>query len=193
MKHYNIPIFVSHFGCPNDCVFCNQRKINGRETDITIEDIKDTIESYLKTLPKKSKKEVAFFGGTFTGISRGLQEEYLKVVNRYIVNGDVDGIRLSTRPDYIDEEIVQMLKRYGVTTIELGVQSFDEYVLKKSARYYPIETVERASKLIQKYEIDLGIQLMIGLPGATDESDFQTALKIDIAAGVFLIALIVLA
>lgn len=177
MKHYNIPIFISHFGCPNDCVFCNQKKINGRETDITVEDIKNTIETYLKTLPKKSKKEVAFFGGTFTGISIKLQEEYLSVVYEYIKNGEIDGIRLSTRPDYIDKKIVDMLKRYGVTTVELGVQSLDEKVLIKTHRFYPMEKVYEASKLIKEAGIKLGIQLMLGLPGSTDESDFISAVK----------------
>lgn len=177
MKHYNIPIFISHFGCPNDCVFCNQKKINGRETDVTTEDIKNIIETYLKTLPKKSKKEVAFFGGTFTGISIKLQEEYLSVVFEYIKNGLIDGIRLSTRPDYIDKRIVDMLKRYGVTTVELGVQSLDEKVLIKTHRFYPMEKVYEASKLIKEAGIELGIQLMLGLPGSTDESDFASAVK----------------
>ncbi|MEG1582713.1 MAG: coproporphyrinogen III oxidase, partial [Cetobacterium sp.] len=92
MKHYNIPIFISHFGCPNDCVFCNQKKINGRETDVSLEDVKNIIETYLKTLPKKSKKEVAFFGGTFTGISFDLQKQYLSTVHEYIKKGLIDGI-----------------------------------------------------------------------------------------------------
>lgn len=177
MKHYNIPIFISHFGCPNDCVFCNQKKINGRETDITLEDIKNIIETYLETLPKKSKKEVAFFGGTFTGISIELQKEYLSVVSEYLKRGDIDGIRLSTRPDYINQEIVDMLKSFGVTTVELGVQSFDEKVLKKSKRFYPLEKVYLASKIIKEAGIELGIQLMIGLPEATEESDIESAKK----------------
>ena len=177
MKHYNIPIFISHFGCPNDCVFCNQKKINGRETDVSLEDVKNIIETYLKTLPKKSKKEVAFFGGTFTGISFNLQKEYLSVVHEYIEKGLIDGIRLSTRPDYIDKEIVDMLVSYGVTTVELGVQSLDESVLKNTHRFYPLEKVYTASKLIKDAGIELGIQLMLGLPGATEESDYMSALK----------------
>lgn len=177
MKHYNIPIFISHFGCPNDCVFCNQKKINGRETDVTLEDVRNIIETYLETLPKKSKKEVAFFGGTFTGISMDLQKQYLSVVNEYIKKEKIDGIRLSTRPDYINEEIVDMLKNFGVTTVELGVQSFDEKVLKKSHRFYPMEKVYTASKLIKEAGIELGIQLMIGLPEATVESDMESAKK----------------
>lgn len=177
MKHYNIPIFISHFGCPNSCVFCNQKKINGRETDVTMEDLKNTIEMYLETLPKNSKKEVAFFGGTFTGISMKLQEEYLKTAYEYIKRGDITGIRLSTRPDCINDEIVTQLKKYGVTSVELGVQSLDEKVLLATERYYPVSIVEKACKIIKKYGIELGIQLMIGLPQSTDESDYETAVK----------------
>lgn len=177
MKHYNIPIFISHFGCPNSCVFCNQKKINGRETDVTMEDLRNTIEMYLETLPKNSKKEVAFFGGTFTGISMGLQKEYLETAYEYIKKGDIDGIRLSTRPDCIDREIVEQLKKYGVTAVELGVQSLDEEVLLASERYYPVEVVEKACKILKEYGIKLGIQLMIGLPKSTYENDYETAVK----------------
>ena len=177
MKHYNIPIFISHFGCPNACVFCNQKKINGRETDVTMEDLKETIETYLETLPKNSKKEVAFFGGTFTGISFDLQRQYLETVHKYIKEGLIDGIRLSTRPDCINREIVEQLKKYGVTSVELGVQSLDEKVLKATARYYPIEAVAKACSLLKEYNIELGIQLMIGLPESTFESDFLSAKK----------------
>ena len=177
MKHYNIPIFISHFGCPNACVFCNQKKINGRETDVTMEDVRQIIEMYLETLPKNSKKEVAFFGGTFTGISLNLQKEYLKTVYEYIEKGLIDGIRLSTRPDCINREIVGQLRKYGVTSVELGVQSLDEKVLKATARYYPVETVAEACALLKEDGMELGIQLMIGLPESTMESDYETAVK----------------
>ena len=175
MKHYNIPVFISHFGCPNSCVFCNQRKINGRETDVSCEDLKNIIEEYLETLPEEAIKEVAFFGGTFTGISMQLQEEYLKVVAPYLAVKKVQGIRLSTRPDYIDPEKIKLLKKYGVTTIELGVQSLDPEVLKQSKRWYEIEKVYNAVKLIKEAGIKVGTQVMIGLPGASYESDIETA------------------
>lgn len=178
MKHYNIPIFISHFGCPNSCVFCNQKKINGRETDVTMEDLRNTIEMYLETLPKNSKKEVAFFGGTFTGISMGLQKEYLETAYEYIKKGEIDGIRLSTRPDCINYEIVEQLKKYGVTTVELGVQSLDEEVLIATERYYPVMVVEEACKILKEYGIKLGIQLMVGLPKSTFDSDYETAKKV---------------
>lgn len=178
MKHYNIPVFITHYGCPNMCVFCNQNKITGRETDIQPEEIKGIIEEYLSTLPKKGKKEVAFFGGTFTAISLPLQKLFLKEVKSYIDRGLVDGIRLSTRPDNINREILDLLKEHGVTTIELGVQSLDNKVLELSERGYEKEEVERASKLIKSYKITLGIQVMPGLPGSSFESDIETIEKV---------------
>ena len=178
MKHYNIPVFISHFGCPHTCVFCNQVKINGRETDIACSDIIEIIDEHLKLLPKNSVKEVAFFGGTFTGIDKRIQENYLATVKPYIDAGLVDGIRLSTRPDYINEKILDLLLKYGVTTIELGVQSLDDEVLSQSERGYKSSIVEAASTLIQEYGFKLGIQVMPGLPGSTDKTDFETAEKV---------------
>ncbi len=178
MRHYNIPIFISHFGCPNSCVFCNQKKITGRETDVSVDEVILIIEDYLKTLPKESKKEVAFFGGTFTGISMELQKSYLGAVKKYIDQEKIDGIRISTRPDYISFEILTMLKEYGVTTIELGVQSLDPEVLELSGRGYSTEKVFEASAMIKKIGISLGIQLMPGLPGSSDKKDFMSAKKV---------------
>lgn len=177
MKHYNIPIFISHFGCPNACVFCNQKKINGVETDVTMDDVKEIIEKHLKTLPKNSIIEVAFFGGTFTGISLSLQKQYLSVVKKYIDNGQVHGIRISTRPECIDDEILSQLKFYGVKTIELGVQSLDDSVLEKTGRKYNFDIVKKSSELIKKYNIDLGIQLMLGLPLSNLENEIESAKK----------------
>jgi len=174
MKHYNIPIFINHFGCPNSCVFCNQKKINGIETDLTVDDIKETIELHLKTLPKESHIEVAFFGGTFTGLSIETQIKYLKVVQKYIIENKIKGIRLSTRPDYINRENLKILKKYNVTLIELGIQSLDFLVLKKSERNYTYEIVKNACTLIKDCGFSLGVQMMIGLPGSNFESDYFT-------------------
>lgn len=174
-KHYNIPIFISHFGCPNHCVFCNQVKINGRETDIAISDIIDTLEQYLKTLPKKSQKELAFFGGTFTALPQSLQEEYLFAVSPYIESGDISGIRISTRPDCIDRENLILLKKYRVKAIELGIQSLDEEVLKESERYYSFEQVQKAMKQIHEFGFELGVQMMLGLPASSFEKEKRTA------------------
>lgn len=179
MKHYNIPIFVPHRGCPNDCVFCNQKKITGISTDITIDDIINTIEEHLKTLPKNNRTvEVAFFGGSFTGIDIDVQKQFLSAAHKYIESKMIDGIRISTRPDYITGEILDQLKKYGVTTIELGVQSLDEDVLIASNRGHSSKDVYNAVKLIRKYNFSLGLQMMTGLPGDSDETSIETAKKI---------------
>ena len=151
-KHYIIPIFVPHLGCPNDCVFCNQKSISGQMKMITKEDIKNTIEFYLKNFKEKEAYiEVAFFGGSFTGIDEKLQDDFLSVAYEYIKEHKVNGIRISTRPDYINKSILKRLKKYKVQTIELGVQSANDYILKRSGRGHTFEDVKKASKLIRWY------------------------------------------
>ena len=177
MKHYNIPIFINHVGCPNSCVFCSQQKINGVETDITPDEVKEIIDEYLVYLPENAQIEVAFFGGTYTGISFELQRKYLKIVKPYIDSGRVQGIRLSTRPDCIDDKILSQLKENGVKVIELGVQSLDQKVLDLTERNYPVSAVEEAVNKIKAYGIQIGIQLMIGLPGSDCYKDYHTAEK----------------
>lgn len=179
MKNYHIPIFVPHEGCPFACVFCNQEHITGVDTTITGKDIKEIINKHLSTLPKENRYiEAAFFGGSFTGISAEKQEEFLSVAYEYVKSGEIDGIRLSTRPDYIDGEILSRLKKYGVTTIELGVQSMDDEVLSQSLRGHSAACVEKAVHLIREYGFGLGLQMMTGLPGDTDEKAIKTAEKI---------------
>ncbi len=179
MKHYNIPIFVPHEGCPFDCIFCNQRKITGADTSISSGKISEIIEEHLKTLPYDNRTiEAAFFGGSFTGISAEKQELFLKAAYEYVRDGRIDGIRLSTRPDYISEEILERLKRYGVTSIELGVQSMNDRVLLKAMRGHTGKTVEDAVEMIRKYPFKLGLQMMTGLPGDTDLGAMETARKI---------------
>ncbi len=170
-KHVIIPIFVSHMGCPNDCVFCNQRQITGVDIAPTSQSIVNQIEGYLETI-KADVVEIAFFGGSFTGIEPHIQEAYLKIALRYKKSGRVHNIRLSTRPDYIDDTILRRLKQYGVTTIELGVQSFDETVLLASKRGHSIDSIYKAVNLIKNYGFELGIQLMYGLPGDDLEKFF---------------------
>ncbi|MBQ7986397.1 MAG: radical SAM protein [Clostridia bacterium] len=176
MRCYNIPIFVPHEGCPFDCIFCNQRKITGQDTKATREDVFKIIEEHLKTMPICEKYvEAAFFGGSFTGISAQKQCELLGAAKEYKDQGKIQGIRLSTRPDYISREILDRLKEYGVTTIELGVQSMDDEVLKASNRGHTREDVICASKLIKDYGFNLGLQMMTGLPGDTPEKTIETA------------------
>lgn len=179
LKHYTIPVFIPELACPHQCVFCDQKKISGQEHIPDIKAIKSKITSYLKTIPeKRSRVEIGFFGGSFTGMSHELQKEYLQVAAEFVKGRRVEGIRLSTRPDYIDEEILLLLKKHKVITIELGAQSMDQGVLNKSGRGHTVEDVEQASKMIIDHGFELGLQMMIGLPGDTREKALHTAKRI---------------
>ena len=175
-KQYIIPIFVPHLGCPNDCTFCNQTKISGQQKQVTANDVRDTIDYYLSNFKeKKIYKEVAFFGGSFTGIDVEKQNELLSAAYDYIKEKKIDGIRISTRPDYIDKEILKRLKKYKVKTIELGCQSSNDYVLKKAKRGHTFEDIKRASKLIRRCRFNLGHQMMIGMQDSNELDDLNTA------------------
>ncbi|MCQ2546425.1 MAG: radical SAM protein [Clostridia bacterium] len=165
-KHAIIPVFIPHRGCPNDCVFCNQKAITARQPDVKPEDVRNLIEQYLPTLEGRGLEtiEVAFFGGSFTGIPIEEQSAFLEVAAEYKKRGLIDKIHMSTRPDYISTDILDNLKVFGANTIELGVQSFDPEVLAASNRGHSVEQVHEACDLIKKYGFELGIQLMIGLP-----------------------------
>ena len=176
-KHAIIPIFIPHKGCNNDCVFCNQRKITAHIAPLTPADVHKTVSKYMSTLSKMDIEEIelSFFGGSFTGIPMDEQKAFLSVAKRYKDEGVIQKIHLSTRPDYIDCEILDNLKAFGVDTIELGVQSFAESVHTASKRGYSAECVYSSSRLIKEYGFILGIQLMIGLPGDTCELDLYSA------------------
>lgn len=179
MKHYTVPIFVPELACPNRCVFCNQNSISGCHSQPDPEEVKLIIEERLHTIPKVNTHiEIGFFGGNFTGIDERQQKEYLEIAQKYYHQNDVHGIRLSTRPDYITPQSLDLLKQFNVTTIELGAQSLDEDVLKLAGRGHTIEDIEYASKLIHKYGFRLGLQMMTGLPGDTVEKSIKTANKI---------------
>ena len=167
-KHAIIPIFIPHKGCPHACVFCNQNAITARTADVTPEDVRRIADEWLSTLEGRGLEEIelSFFGGSFTGIPLDQQSAFLTVAKEYKDAGKIDKIHLSTRPDYIDEDILDNLKAYGADVIELGVQSFDPDVLRLSERGHGTEDVYRACDLIKSYGcFTLGIQLMIGLPG----------------------------
>ena len=180
---YHIPIFVPHMGCPHDCVFCNQKKITGHTDVCDANGVTNTIEQYLKSINQNTKREnsyieVAFFGGSFTGIDIDIQKEYLTAVQPFLKNGQIDTIRCSTRPDYINDQILSMLKSYGMGVIELGVQSANDNVLHKSNRGHTFDDVIKAVNLIKQYGIDVGLQMMTGLPGDTKQTSIETAKKI---------------
>jgi histone acetyltransferase (RNA polymerase elongator complex component) len=178
-RHYTIPIFIPQLACPFQCVFCNQEKITSRGHIPVMQETRNTIEDFLASFPKGNKHiEIGFFGGNFTGIPLEDQEKYLGVARPFLEKGIVQGIRLSTRPDYIDEKRLHLLKNYGVTTIELGAQSLDDEVLIQSARGHTAEDVEKASGMIISAGFRLGLQMMVGLPGDTLEKSVFTARKI---------------
>lgn len=176
-NHYIIPIFVPNEGCPHTCVFCNQTRITGSKEKIDGPFVRKTIEEYLKTIDRTNSNtvvEVSFFGGTFTAIDINKQKELLAVAKEYKDKGLIDYIRMSTRPDYIDDEILTNLKNYHADIIELGVQSLNDEVLRKSGRGHSKEQVKNASALIKKYGFTLGHQIMPGLPGDDEEKDLET-------------------
>lgn len=170
-----IPIFIPHVGCKNECVFCNQRKISGQQKIVSAADVKEQIQDALSKYKNDGKSiEVAFFGGSFTGIDEKQQIEYLEVVKEFIDKKLIKSIRISTRPDYINEKILDMLKKYNVKIIELGVQSMDDEVLKLSKRGHTSDDVRRASRLIKNNGFVLGHQLMCGLPASNYEKEQYT-------------------
>ncbi len=173
-KHVNIAIFIPHLGCPFDCIFCNQKKIASAISPPAPAAIGEIIAEHLRTIHKNSEIEVAFFGGSFTAINKEVQVEYLEAVQPYIKSGQVNSIRISTRPDCIDWPVLDLLKAYGVNTIELGVQSINDEVLKKSCRGYTADDVFKAAHLIKENNFRLGIQLMVGLPGDHQELDIKS-------------------
>lgn len=177
-KHSNIPIFIPHSACPNDCVFCNQKRIAGVNRPPTPKEVDKILSEAVKNINPDVKAQAAFFGGSFTGLDEKLMKAYLECAYKYIQNGAIDGIRLSTRPDYIDEDILSLLKQYGVTTIELGAQSMADCVLSASKRGHTAQQTEKASRLIKQNGFELVLQMMTGLPQDTDAGVFDTAEKI---------------
>jgi histone acetyltransferase (RNA polymerase elongator complex component) len=176
-QHRNIPIFVPHLGCPNTCVFCNQRKISGcQKADFSA--VEREIEEALATIKNGKGVQIAFFGGSFTGIDREDMLYLLGIAKKYIDEGRVESVRLSTRPDYISEEILDILAQYGVKSIELGIQSMDDGVLKKSGRGHTAAQTERACEMITARGFELVGQMMTGLPGSDLEKDKYTAKRI---------------
>jgi len=179
MRHFNIPFFIPEAACPHQCVFCNQRKISGMQQAPSPHEIDARVSLYLSTFPKKDRHiEIAFFGGNFTGLSFSEQEAYLAETHKWIKSGKVNGIRISTRPDYINPEVLSLLKKYNVCSIELGAQSLDEEVLRLAGRGHSAKHVEEASEMILDAGFALGLQMMTGLPGDTPEKTMYTARRI---------------
>ncbi|MDO9257744.1 MAG: radical SAM protein [Bacteroidales bacterium] len=178
VRHFTIPVFIPEEACPNRCVFCNQHRIAGAECAPSVAEVVAKVDEHLLTIPDGSDVEIGFFGGNFTGIPLEEQKAYLASVQPYFEAGRINGIRISTRPDYISKEILLMLKEYHVSTIELGAQSLDEEVLKQAGRGHTASQVHEATQMIIENGFSLGLQMMIGLPGDTAEKSIYTAQEI---------------
>lgn len=174
-----IPIFVPHKGCPHQCSFCNQKHITGQLEEMTPQKADEIIAGRISTIDsKRFITEIAFYGGSFTATNIEYQNSLLSVAYKYLKEGKVSGIRLSTRPDCIDAEILDNLKSFGVTEIELGVQSMSDEVLAANERGHTSADVKKAVDLIRKYDFRLGLQQMTGLFRDSFEDDLYTAAEI---------------
>lgn len=177
MSHANISVFIPHMGCPNACSFCNQRTISSTAHAPSPDEAEDIIRgAYEYMSPEKRRNtEIAFFGGSFTAIDREYMISLLEVADRYITceNGFC-GIRISTRPDCIDEEILMLLKKYHVTAIELGAQSMNDRVLEMNMRGHTSDDVRRSAAMIKSHGFELGLQMMVGLYGSSPADELYT-------------------
>jgi len=179
MSHGNISIFVPHLGCPNMCSFCDQCSITGSRTAPTADDVRATVKTALQSVGANDTEfEIAFFGGSFTAIDREYMLELLRAANEFVGSKGIKGIRISTRPDAVDADVLNVLKTYGVTAIELGAQSLCDDVLIKNKRGHSSKQVETASQLIKDAGFELGLQMMTGLFGSSREKDRYTAEQI---------------
>ena len=180
MKHINVALFVVHKGCPHMCSFCNQRSISGSQKDITPDDVHSAVKIAVESLSENQAAggEIAFFGGSFTMVEREYMLSLLEAAYGYVEKGIFKGIRISTRPDGIDGEICGILKKYGVTAVELGAQSLDDRVLMLNDRGHTAEQVETACKMLKEYGFEVGLQMMTGLYGSEDSDSLETAEKI---------------
>ncbi len=174
MKHANISLFVPHMGCPHQCSFCNQKTISGSVKELTVEEVTSVLSKAVADGVNPQNTEIAFFGGSFTAIDRAYMVSLLEATKPFIQKGSFSGIRISTRPDAIDNEVLGVLKAYGVTAIELGAQSTDDEVLSLNHRGHTFCHIKEASQLIKAQGFSLGLQMMTGLLGDTNEKSLKT-------------------
>lgn len=177
-KEKIIPVFVPHLGCPNDCVFCNQKRISGAQTPADADTVREAVRRAEELGITGAQTQLAFYGGSFTAIPVPEQMALLSAARDCLDRGSVGSVRLSTRPDAIDRAVLARLREYGVGTIELGAQSLCDEVLELSGRGHTAEDVEKASKMIKEAGFRLVLQMMTGLPGDTRERSLETARRI---------------
>ena len=178
MKHSNISIFIPHVGCPHQCSFCDQRTISCAQHLPDGNEVREICSQALAEIKSPENTEIAFFGGSFTAIPHDYMTELLEAAEEFVGEGKFSGIRCSTRPDCIDDEILSLLKQSGVTAIELGAQSMSEKVLELNERGHTSADVVKAAGLIKNYGFELGLQMMTGLYGSSVQTDMETFNKL---------------
>lgn len=179
-KPFIVPVFIPHQGCPHRCVFCDQRSVTGTASVApSPEDVRERVRGFLRyRRAYHHPVEIAFYGGSFTGLSYNYQEQLLGAAAHFVINGSVHAIRLSTRPDFINEKTLDFLKEHKVTTVELGAQSMDDNVLIASQRGHTASDTTRAVELLKGYGFNVGLQIMPGLPNDTEQTILDTGEKI---------------
>jgi radical SAM enzyme (TIGR01210 family) len=172
-----IPVFLPGVGCRQRCIFCNQEIVTDVSRILLPEELERHILRCLSNVwrEKFSGVEVAFYGGSFTGLPPERQREYFEVLRPFRERGEVDAIRISTRPDFVDAERIALLKASGVRVIEIGAQSMDDEVLERARRGYTARAVVDAARAVHEFGLQLGIHLMLGLPGDTVEKALRSA------------------
>ncbi len=164
-----IPVFIPHSGCPHQCAFCNQSIITSQKSKLPEQSqIHDIITQYLQYKGGRKRVELAFFGGNFLGLPHKTIIKLLEIINPYVNEKKINGIRFSTRPDTINTQTLELIKPYKISAVELGVQSMNDAVLLKSQRGHTALDTKKAIKLLQKYSFKIGVQVMVGLPGDSE-------------------------
>ena len=179
-RPFIIPIFLPHAGCPHQCVFCNQVSITGKnQKAINPDQIRSQILQFLEYKNDRRKPvQISFYGGNFLGLTFDKITDLLDLATGFIRQGQVDSIRFSTRPDTITPDHLNIISEYPVETVELGVQSMDDHVLALAERGHSAADTVRAVEQLKKHEIDLGLQMMVGLPGDNEGRSLATAQQI---------------
>lgn len=172
-----IPVFIPNQGCPHQCIYCNQEKItNQPKTPVSASHVKNRLDQAVRSprFASGKEREVAFYGGSFTSLGIKRMTELLEAVKPYVQQGLFSSIRVSTRPDAIDDERLELMRNLGVSTVELGAQSMDDKVLGLSRRGHTAADTVASVEILKGYDFKVGIQLMPGLPGDSREGFFKT-------------------
>jgi histone acetyltransferase (RNA polymerase elongator complex component) len=175
-----IPVFIPHFGCPHQCAFCNQRSItSSKDNTLSLQSLRTRIDNFLEFKGNNRETvQIAFFGGNFLGQTKDNIRAFLFEAKKFVTSGKVDSIRFSTRPDTIDHDRLAVIKDFPVSTIELGVQSMDDRVLELAKRGHNSLHTQEAVLLLKEHGYEIGLQMMVGLPGESQIGAYTTGEKI---------------